>query len=172
MEAMTHEVPPGSLAIMQIAIVVKDLRTTMELYNRTLGWGPWYVREGLGPPVVHDTLIRGAPTSFTVHLASTQVGPIAVELLQPVDGPSIFQEWLDRHGEGIHHIMGMKVGSDANALHDEFADLGVRDLLTASIGQDSRAFFLDSEPLLKFILESGSGDWSDVPPPYIYPAPE
>ncbi len=47
--------------------------------------------------MLHDTVIRGVPTSFTVHLASTQVGPIAVELLQPVDGPSIFQEWLDRH---------------------------------------------------------------------------
>jgi hypothetical protein len=39
-------------------------------------------------------------------------------------------------------------------------------------GRNSRFFFLDSEPLLKFILESGSGDGSDVRPTYIYPAPE
>jgi methylmalonyl-CoA/ethylmalonyl-CoA epimerase len=169
---MTHEAPLGSLAITQIAIVVKDLRTTMELYHRTLGWGPWHVFEFFGPPVLHDTVTRGVPTSFTVHLASTQVGPLAVELLQPVDGPSIFQEWLDRHGEGIHHIGGLKVGSDADEFHSEFAGLGVRDLLRGSAGRDSRFFFLDSEPLLKFILESGSGDWSDVPPTYTYPAPE
>jgi len=169
---MTHEGPSGSLAIMQIAIVVKDLRKTMELYHRTLGWGPWHVFEFFGPPVLHDTVTRDVPTSFTVHLASTQVGPLAVELLQPVDGPSIFQEWLDRHGEGVHHIGGTKVGSDANALHNEFAELGVHDLLTGGIGQNSRFFFLDSEPLLKFILESGSGDGSDVSPTHIYPAPE
>ena len=155
---MTPEAPVGSLAILQVAIVVKDLRKTMELYHRTFGWGPWHVYEFLGPPVLHDTVIRGVPTPFTVHLASTQVGPIDVELLQPVDGPSIFQEWLDRHGEGIHHIAGRKVGRDATALHTEFAELGVHDLLTGGIGQHSRFFFLDSEPLLTFILEAGSGD--------------
>ncbi len=169
---MTAEAPVGSLAILQVAIVVKDLRKTMELYHRTLGWGPWHVHEYLGPPALHDTVIRGVPTPFTVHLASTRVGPIDVELLQPVDGPSIFQEWLDRHGEGIHHIAGRKVGSDATALHTEFAELGVPDLLTGGIGQHSRFFFLDSEFLLAFILESGSGAGSDVPPTYIYPAPE
>jgi hypothetical protein len=169
---MTHEGPSGSLAITQLAIVVKDLRATMELYRRTLGWGPWEVYEFFSPPVLHDTVTRGVPTAFTVHLASTQVGPINVELLQPVSGPSIFQEWLDSHGEGIHHIGGLKAGSDADALHSEFASLGVRDLLSGSAGRDSHFFFLDSEPLLKFILESGSGDWSDVPPTSIYPPPE
>jgi hypothetical protein len=169
---MTHEGPSGSLTITQIAFVVKDLRATMEVYHRTLGWGPWQVFEFFGPPVLHDTNQRGVPTSFTVHLAATQVGPVNVELLQPVDGPSIFQEWLDSHGEGIHHIAGIKVGSDANALHTEFAGLGVHDLLTGGIGRHSRFFFLDSESMLKFILESGSGDGSDVPPTYIYPAPE
>lgn len=169
---MTHEVPHGSLAITQIAILVKDLRATMELYHRTLGWGPWEVFEFFGPPALHDSAIRGVPTSFTIHLASTQVGPIAVELLQPVDGPSVFQEWLERHGEGIHHLAGRKVGSDADALHNELADLGVHDLLSGGFGRHSRFFFLDSEPTLKFILESGSGDGSDVLPTYIYPAPE
>jgi hypothetical protein len=144
----------------------------MELYHRILGWGPWHVFEFFSPPALHDTVLRGVPTAFTVHLAGTRVGPIEVELLQPVDGPSIFQEWLDRHGEGIHHLAGIKVGSDADALHHEFADLGVRDLLTGGIGRNSHFFFLDSEPLLKFILESGSGDGSDVPPTYIYPTPE
>ncbi|MGH2390135.1 MAG: VOC family protein [Chloroflexota bacterium] len=169
---MTHEAPLGALAITQIAIVVKDLRATMELYHRTLGWGPWEVYESFGPPLLHDTAIRGVPVSFTVHLAGTLVGPLAVELVQPVGGPSIFQEWLDRRGEGIHHIGGVKVGSDTDALHNELAGLGVRDLLSGSAGRDSHFFFLDSEPLLKFIFESGSGDWSDVPLTYIYPVPE
>jgi len=48
----------------------------------------------------------------------------------------------------------------------------VHDLLTGGIGRNARCFFLDSEPLHTFILESGSGDGSDVLPTYIYPAPE
>lgn len=27
-----------------------------------------------------------------------------IELLQPVRGPSIYHEWLERHGEGLHHL--------------------------------------------------------------------
>jgi hypothetical protein len=45
-------------------------------------------------------------------------------------------------------------------------------VIGSGIGQHSRFFFLDPEPLLKFILESASGDGSDVPPTSIYPAPE
>jgi methylmalonyl-CoA/ethylmalonyl-CoA epimerase len=29
---------------------------------------------------------------------------IVLELIQPVDGPSTWQDFLDRCGEGIHHI--------------------------------------------------------------------
>jgi hypothetical protein len=169
---MTDAVPIGALAITQIAIVVKDLRKTMELYHRTLGWGPWSVFD-LRPPLLHDTVMRGVPTYFTVIAASTQVGPLEVELLQPVDGPSIFKEWLDRHGEGLHHILGIKVGSDAHELRTQFADLGVPELISGHIGQNSRFFYFDSEPLLKFILETGVGDESDFnKPAYNYPAPE
>ncbi len=43
-------------------------------------------------------------TEFTMIGAGTHVGPIVVELLQPENGPSIYKEWLDEHGEGLHHI--------------------------------------------------------------------
>jgi hypothetical protein len=176
MYAMTHQGASGMLAITQLAIVVKDLQTTMELYHRTLGWGPWSVFE-FGPPLLHDTVVRGVPTPFTVLAAGTQVGPLEVELLQPVDGPSIYQEWLDRHGEGLHHIIGMKVGRDTTALRQEFADLGIPELMSGCIGQNLRFVYLDSQPVFKFILEMGSGDesdaeWDHLKPTYIYPPPE
>ena len=32
------------------------------------------------------------------------MGPIGLELVQPVSGESIQKEYLERHGEGINHI--------------------------------------------------------------------
>lgn len=29
---------------------------------------------------------------------------VQLELVQPVEGESIYQDWLDEHGESIHHI--------------------------------------------------------------------
>ena len=168
---MAHEAPFGSLAITQISIVVRDLRKTMELYHRTLGWGPWSVFE-YGPPLLHDTVLRGVPTPYTMIGAEAHVGAIDVELIQPVDGPSIYKEWLDQHGEGLHHIACMKVGSDAGALLKQFDELGMRETMSGSIGESIRYFYLDTEPMLKFILESGSGHAIDLKPTYVYPEAE
>jgi hypothetical protein len=166
---MAHEGPVGSLAITQIAIVVKDLRKTMKQYYETLGWGPWNVYEHK-PPRLHDTVLRGVPTYFTFTGAEAHVGPVDVELIEPDEGPSIYKEWLDARGEGVHHIACMKVGSNAADLLKQFNDLGMQELMSGSIGETIRFFYLDTEPMLKFILESGSGHAIDLKPTYVYPA--
>ncbi len=51
----------GAMAITQIAVVVRDLQKTMELYHKTTGWGPWSVYEHTAPRL-HDTVLRGVPT--------------------------------------------------------------------------------------------------------------
>jgi methylmalonyl-CoA/ethylmalonyl-CoA epimerase len=165
---MAHDGPIGSPAITQIAIVVKDLRKTMELYYKNLGWGPWSVFE-YKPPLLHDTVLHGVPTYYTMTGAEAHVGPVDVELIEPGEGPSIYKEWLDAHGEGVHHIACMKVGSDASALLKQFNDMGMNELMSGSIGESIRYFYLDTEPMLKFILESGSGHAIDLKPTWVYP---
>ena len=39
--------------------------------------------------------------------AETHVGDMGFELLQPLEGPSIYRDWLDEHGEGLHHVAVM-----------------------------------------------------------------
>lgn len=169
---MAHDVSalnPGTFAITQIAVVVHDLRKTMEIYHKTLGWGPWnvYVQE---PPRLHDTVLRGTPTPYTFMHAETHVGPVDFEIIQPLAGPSIYKEWLEKHGEGVHHVACMKVGGDAGALLRQFQEMGMQPMMEGSIGETIRYFYLDTEPMLKFILESGSGHAIDLTPSYVYPA--
>lgn len=46
-----------------------------------------------------------------------------IELHQPVGGESSFQEFLDKHGNGIHHI-GFEVGDKRDAIVNELAEEG------------------------------------------------
>jgi hypothetical protein len=171
MAHQTADLKAGAFAITQIAVVVRDLRQTMETLHKQLGWGPWsvFVQE---PPRLHDTVLRGVPTPYTFMHAETHVGPVDFEIIQPMEGPSIYKEWLEQHGEGVHHIACMKTGSDAGALLQQFAEMGMQPLMEGSIGDTIRYFYLDTQPMLKFILESGSGHAIDIEPNYIYPSPE
>src|SRR5215471_15676912 len=94
------------LEISQIAVVCNDLQKTMEQYTKLLGWGPWNVYRH-EPPRLHDTQLRGEPTDFTMLGAETHIGEMGFELLQPIEGPSIYKDWLEQHGEGLHHVAVM-----------------------------------------------------------------
>ena len=105
--------------------------------------------------------------------AEAEVGPIMVELLEPVEGPSIYKEWLDEHGEGLHHIAVMRSTPEESAeTQTHFERLGARILMEGRIGDSIHFYYLDTEPLLKVILESGSGHAIDLNPVRVYPPRE
>ncbi|MDQ3645104.1 MAG: VOC family protein, partial [Actinomycetota bacterium] len=54
--------------------------------------------------ILFDRTYRGEPAAFTIKVCFADVGALAVEIMQPLSGPSIFAEHLARHGEGIHHV--------------------------------------------------------------------
>jgi phosphoglycerate dehydrogenase-like enzyme len=89
----------------------------LQTYTENLGWGPWSVFE-YAPPLLHDTVVRGQPCEFRMIGAETSVDGLGFELIQPVSGPSIYQEFLDQHGEGVQHIACMLLDrSDVVSLH-------------------------------------------------------
>jgi methylmalonyl-CoA/ethylmalonyl-CoA epimerase len=159
----------GPLPISQIAIVVNDIEDALERYHRVLGWGPWNVYEH-EPPSLHDTYLHGKPTEYTMIGAEAHVGAIDVELIQPGDGPSIYKEWLDEHGEGMHHIAVMRhTPEESEETMRHFGDLGADVLMEGRIGESIHFFYLDTGPLLKVIFESGTGHAVDLKPVRVYP---
>jgi methylmalonyl-CoA/ethylmalonyl-CoA epimerase len=167
--ARLPDAPPEPMPISQIAIVVRNIDEALERYHRALGWGPWNIYEHK-PPALHDTYLHGQPTEFTMLGAETHVGEIVVELLQPVDGPSIYKEWLDEHGEGLHHIAVMRpTPAQSEATKRRFDEMGASVLMEGRIGAAIHFYYLDTEPLLKVILESGTGHAVDLTPSRVYP---
>ena len=89
--------------INQVALVVKDLQKTMEDYWNVLGIGPWDIYPW-EPPLVYDRTYHGQPSPGKEIIAETLVGGIVLELCQPIDGDSIYHDFLVEHGEGLHHL--------------------------------------------------------------------
>src|SRR5689334_15335818 len=89
----------------QVGVIVKDLDRKIENLNKIFGMGPVRVIEW--PPEGRTDMQKvyhGQPGQFTGRLAFADLGTIELELIEPGQGPSIWQDFLDKHGEGIHHI--------------------------------------------------------------------
>ena len=50
------------------------------------------------------THYNGEPTEAQAKLAFFEIDSLSLELIEPVNGPSTWQEFLDTKGEGMHHI--------------------------------------------------------------------
>nr|WP_260859692.1 VOC family protein [Streptomyces cupreus] len=151
-------------------MVVRDLQATMERLHTVLGWGPWKVYEHK-PPAYQDLTFHGSPADYAVLGAETQVGPIAFELLQPLSGESPYQEWLDTHGEGLHHVACMMPTREGAAgLVARLNGLGAETLTAGRLADALDFYFLDARDQLGFILETGSGHSKElVKPLRVYP---
>lgn len=160
--------PSVSMAISQICVVVRDIEAALETYSATCGWGPWNVYE-YKPPLLHDTTLRGERVDFQMIGAETTVNGLGFELIQPVSGRSIYQEHLDNNGEGVQHIAVMQHSwDDSAAMKRHWADNGADILMSGRIGESIEFYYLDTGPLLKFVLESGSGHAIELKPSYVY----
>lgn len=151
---MTPDAPIVPYEISQVAMVVSDLEASLEHYHRLHGWGPWRIYE-YHEPRLRDVLVRGEPASLTWIGAECEVGPVWVELLEPLQGMSVFGEWLERHGEGVHHVgYWAKTMEEAKRIHDAQSETGAEELLSAWI-DDVHFFYMDTRPV---ITEVWTGD--------------
>jgi len=145
---------PDNLRVTQVAFVVEDLERTVAGYQALSGWGPWSVYE-YQPPQLRDLRVRGEPAEFTWIGAEAEVGSVWVEVLQPVSGGGPLRDWLDRHGEGVHHLgYWAETMAESEDLRARFERQGAELLMSAWIG-DVFFFYMDAAPV---IYEVWTGD--------------
>jgi methylmalonyl-CoA/ethylmalonyl-CoA epimerase len=150
---MNHSVKPRIRIgeIYQIGIVVHDVATSVERYWTTLGVGPWHIYR-IEPPILEAVTLRGQPIVISMRVALAHSGPVQLELIEPLEGPSIYEEFLATRGEGLHHIQSRV--EDPDAMLDAFKAMGINVLMSAKVG-DNVFYYMDSEPLLGIIYEFG-----------------
>jgi hypothetical protein len=87
----------------QIAWVTRDLDATEKALTSLLGAKKWIRLPGVhfGPD---SCTYRGRPADFVADIALSYAGDTQLELIAPVTGESIYTDFLDRSGPGLHHI--------------------------------------------------------------------
>jgi methylmalonyl-CoA/ethylmalonyl-CoA epimerase len=100
-----------SKKLAQVAIIVKDIDAARNAWAKLLG---------IEVPAVsiaesnsaRPTLYMGKSSDAKAKLAFVTLENIQIELIQPMGGKSTWQEYLDKHGEGIHHVAFQVKGID------------------------------------------------------------
>ncbi len=150
----------------QICVVVKNLDEAVKYYWKILGIGPWSIYTAK-PPELRDTKVRGKDVEFSMKLAFARVGSIILELIQPLEGESIFKEFLDKKGGGLHHIATYKV-DDLDKTVAQFKEQGI-DVLQTVKWRGASVVHLDTEEKLGVIIELIKRTTELPPPEATYP---
>jgi methylmalonyl-CoA epimerase len=112
-------------SINHIGIAVKDLEQSLELYSKIFQ-----------PQYIH----RESVEEQKVNIASFKVGDVLLELTEAIDETSPIHKFIEKKGEGIHHIAfeSSDVQEDLNRLKSEGINLineeprlGAHDMLIA-----------------------------------------
>jgi methylmalonyl-CoA/ethylmalonyl-CoA epimerase len=110
---------PGK-EIIQVGILVKDVAEAGKKLEKLIGVGPFEILE----PEYRDLTYRGKTGKFKIRIALAKAGPIQIELMQPLYGETIYDEFAQRKGYGLHHL-GIKTDNMERSVK-EMEDRGFR----------------------------------------------
>ncbi|MEM2122935.1 MAG: VOC family protein [Candidatus Bathyarchaeia archaeon] len=146
--------------IAQIGIVVKDLKESMEKYWKIFGIGPWDIYT-FTPSTMEPTPYT-KPLNCSFRIALAKMKNIQIELIQPLEGPTLHRDFLEKRGEGVHHIKEKLTDDEIPLAIEKYEKAGIKVIQGAKFKKDLH-FYLDTEELLGFIYELGND--ADVGPP-------
>jgi catechol 2,3-dioxygenase-like lactoylglutathione lyase family enzyme len=136
--------------VTQVGIVVDDIE------EATKAWAAFLGRTEVPQIMVaegHDsrpTHFRGSSSDARAKLAFFQLENLTIELIEPLEGPSTWKEFLEEHGPGIHHI-AFEVDQMENSVA-AFSTLGISEVQYGGWGTGEYAY-MDAEGSLALIIE-------------------
>jgi hypothetical protein len=101
---MNLSTKPFNAELAQIAWVVKDVGAAEAFFKSTMGIEQ-FVRIDNMRSQDSKAMYYGQPADFVTHVRMAYSGGCFIELIEPVSGKSVFQDYLDKHPEGgLQHI--------------------------------------------------------------------
>jgi hypothetical protein len=140
------EHPVNKQGFCQICIVVKDIELAARKWAELLGTEVPTIRINHLEGNEHYAY-RGQPVSCDLKVCDIPMNGFVIELHQPIGGPSSFQEFMEKHGNGVHHI-GFEVGSARDDVIASLTDAGYDTNRTLGIYPGSSWTIVDSEDTL------------------------
>jgi len=136
----------GNLELFQLGYVYKDVEKQSRIMESVYGMSKFIVFD----PVDIQINYRGKDTEIKVKAAFGKLKDTEFELIQLVEGDSIYKEFLDQGRQGLHHVC-YRVENLQN-LVKKYISEGVNVLQSGKIITTSYAY-MDTEKTLGIIIE-------------------
>lgn len=170
-EAKLKKLPFLDKGAAQIAYVVEDLEKTVEHYYKSFGIGPWHFYT-YQKPLVKKMSINGRPADYRMRIALSYFGPTRIELIQHLDGDTVYKDFIEKHGYGVQHL-GFLV-DDMGAALRQAEEAGFRMTMDGSgfgLDGDGHYAYLDTDDDFGTTIELIQRPKAKYPPEKIYPEP-
>ncbi|MCD6567711.1 MAG: VOC family protein [Dehalococcoidia bacterium] len=123
--------------ISHLGLAVKDLEKTMVFYRSVLRLDP------------AEPIVGGNERDLSVSLV--KVGDATLELIQPIKETSVMAKYLEKRGEGIHHVC-FEV-DDIDAELEWMKSKGLEALGTPKPGAEGMSVFLHPKSTHGILIE-------------------
>lgn len=143
----------GTNVLTQVGFIVRDVEASKQKFAAFFGVEPPPHFDG-GTFEVTGTTVNGSPApKANCLMAFFDAGPnVQIELIQPNGVKSTWQDFLDEHGEGIHHIAFGVKGMDEKILACE--NFGMKLVQRGKYGDASGEYaYLDAYDSMKCLIE-------------------
>jgi hypothetical protein len=108
-----------------------------------------------------------------MRIALSYLGPLRIELIQPLEGDTVYADFVREHGYGVHHL-GLLVDDMQGAL-EEASSAGLAMIQDGSgfgLAGDGHYAYLDTEDQIGVTLELIERPQGRMPPDKVYPPPD
>ena len=143
-----------SRGVTQVAWVVEDLDKAVQLHHRLFGIGPWHYYR-YDRSMLSMMRRNGRDTEFVLDTAVANAGPTRLEIVHPLEGDTIYHEFVRKNGYGRIHHFGLAVDNMQESL-----ELARRAGFTVTmegsgygLDGDGHFAYLDTEETFGIILE-------------------
>jgi hypothetical protein len=140
--------------LMKIGLVVNDIYAVAKNFSELFGIE---MPEVILPPEEYKpdptgetyTVFLGNHVPARVKIANIQMGPVTLELLEPLDEPSPYTDFKQKHGQGVNFIT-----FTVNGFEEHINFLEEKEIPLVHKGEygEGRYSFFDSEPQLGVML--------------------
>jgi|PlaIllAssembly_1097288.scaffolds.fasta_scaffold559670_2 methylmalonyl-CoA/ethylmalonyl-CoA epimerase len=121
-----------------IGIAVKDLEQAIRLYKEAFG---------IEPSLVYESEYTKAKIAFF------PIGQTRIELIQPINPESVMGKFLEKKGEGIHHISFNVKDVDKSLSELEMKGIQLIDRKARKVRENEKVAFLSPKSTNGVLIE-------------------
>ena len=121
-----------------IGIAVKDLEQAIRLYKEAFG---------IEPSLVYESEYTKAKIAFF------PIGQTRIELIQPINPESVMGKFLEKRGEGVHHISYKVKDVDKSLSELEMKGIQLIDRKARKVRENEKVAFLSPKSTNGVLIE-------------------